>query len=613
MTSGLSSDPVDRERDRLEACLSLALRALEGVTPPIPAPPPPFESDYGLDAAEDDDGYARWLARKSSRWCAPRSGREGEPDLPAIGVVVASVDEPDMRLMERSLDSVVAQTYPAWELCVGQVGRAGAHPDAGAALDQLASRLAAGDPRVRSCPPAEGAVGAANSAAGLVRSPFIAFLGAHDELTPTALAVVAEALARHPDTDVLYTDEDEADDGGGLSRPRFKPDWSPDLLLSTMYVGHLLVVRRSLFEEVGGLRPEFEGSEFFDLALRATERARRIEHVAEVCYHRRVAAGLRDGDGDGDGTECASTDRAARAALESALCRRQEQATVEAGLCRGTYRVRRAIRSAPLVSILVPFRDGSELLRRCIASVHRTSGYDRWELVLIDNQSWEPETAAMLQRLETDPKCRVVPFPHPYNWSALNNFGAAHSNGDLLLFLNSDVEGRSQGWLAAMVERAQCPDVGAVGARLLYPDGSVQHAGVVIDLGRTVSWHAFWKCPGDGPGYLGYAKTIRNYSAVTGACMMVRRDAFDAVGGMDETLAICFNDVELCLRMRAEGKLVVYTPFAELFHYESSTRGVALEQEEIDMMRRRWGDVIVDDPYFNPNLDRNRAEFALPR
>ena len=602
----------ERERIRLETCASLALRAVEGVTPPVPPAPPPFESGYGLDAAEDGDGYRRWIARQACRSPSPGTGPAegpaagpggGRHDLPAIGVVVAA-DRADPALLMRTLASVVAQTHAAWELCVGQAGAGPAGPDA--RIRHMVSRLASQDPRVRAGPVEEGTVAATNAAAGLVRSPFLAFLGPHDELTPTALAVVAEALAADPEIDVLYTDEDEVDDQGTRRRPRFKPDWSPDLLLSTMYVGQLLVVRRRLIEEVGGLRPELAGSEYFDLALRVTERARRIEHVAQVCFHRRAGP---DAYG-GTGRDRAGTDRAA---LESALRRRGEQAAVEPGLCDGTHRVRRAIVSAPLVSILVPFRDGSELLRKCIASLHRTSGYDRWELVLIDNQSWEPETVAMLRRLESDPKCRVVAFPHPYNWSALNNFGAAQANGELLLFLNSDVEGRSEGWLAAMVEHAQSPDVGAVGARLLYADGRVQHAGVVIDLARTVSWHAFWKCPGDGDGYLGYAKTIRNYSAVTGACMLVRRDVFDAVGGMDETLAICFNDVELCLRMRAAGKRVVYTPFAELFHYESSTRGVALEQEEIDMMRRRWGDVITDDPYFNPNLDRNRSEFSLPR
>jgi GT2 family glycosyltransferase len=583
----------ERQLTALEGCVATAVSAVQGLAPPPSPAPPAFEQRYGLDAAEDVDGYARWLMRGAARAARRRVAAASSP-LPGIGVVVA-FDRAGAAQVQRCLDSVRGQTYGGWHAYVG-AGPEAVEQDG---LDRLAPE------RFSVTQGSTGGPAQANAAAAMVEEPFVAFVDQHDELAPSALQTVAEALAADPDVDVLYSDEDEIDNAGRRTRPQFKPDWSPDHLLSTMYTGRLLVVRHTLLEQVGGLRPEYGQSAGYDLVLRVTERARKVGHVAEVLYHRRAGS-----TGDEHTAARAATDTRA---LESALARRGEDATVEPGLCPGSYRVRRRIRSAPLVSIIVPFRDGAELLRRCVESIHRTAGYDAWELVLIDNQSWEPETAALRRRLEKDDRVRLVDYPHPYNWSSLNNFGARHARGDMLLFLNSDVEGSSPGWLAAMVEHAQRPEVGAVGARLLYPDGRIQHAGVVMGMGGIVAWHAFCFCPGERAGYLGMAKMIRNYSVVTGACMLVRRDAFDAVGGLDESLAICFNDVELCLRMRERGLLVVYTPFAELIHAESSTRGVALEQDEIDVMFRRWAPVIADDPYFNPNLDRRRTEFALPR
>lgn len=573
-----------RQRAALERALAGSVAAVEALTPPAPPAPCAFEQGYGPDASEDADGYALWVERQ-------RVPPHREVAGPAVGLVVVVPSDADG--LERCVGSVLAQVHEAWEVCLAPVGD-------GPAV-RRAERLATADPRIRACAPRATAIAAANAAAATIRAPFLAFVDHRDQLAPGALTAVAGALAADPGADVLYTDEDDIDEHGRRSHPRFKPDWSPDLLLATMYVGQLLVLRRSHFEQLGGLDPSAGGAELYDLALRASERAASIVHVPEVAYHR----GRRP-----------SEDRVAgpsRGALEAALARRGEQAIVEPGLVPGSWRVRRALRSEPLVSVIVPFRDGAALLRRCMDSLYATAGYRNWELVLIDNQSWEPETAALLRRVLRDPRCRLVRYDHPYNWSKLNNFGARHSNGDMLLLLNSDVEGLSPGWMSAMVEHAQRPEVGAVGARLLYPDGSIQHAGVVMGLGGNVAWHAFWKCPPDRSGYLGHARITRNYSVVTGACMLVRRDAFELVGGLDESLAILFNDVELCLRMREAGLLVVYTPFAELVHYESKTRGFTSEAPEVQLMRERWGAAIDRDPYFNPNLDVRRADFALSR
>ncbi|HEX3542497.1 MAG TPA: glycosyltransferase [Acidimicrobiales bacterium] len=558
-----------RQRLDLERSLATALAALEGLAGHPDEVPPPFEPAYELDAGEDPARYAEWRAKYPPR---RRQGRARPPGALPTFTVIVDVDRPDPALARRCAESLAAQSYPNWHLRLTPAVHA-------AAPGPLAELAAAG----------------AHAPAG----DFVAFVGQHDELEPWALEELAVVVADDPEVDVVYTDEDVIGGEADYHSPRFKPDWSPDLLLSTMYLGGLLAARSSLLDDDDWEPPPAPARDLYDLALRVTERARRVEHVPVVAYHRRPSE---------------IDDRRGMHALARALDRRGEAATVEDGLVPQTYRVRRVIATPhPLVSIIVPFRDGAELLRQCVASVHRLAGYDRWELVLVDNQSWEPETTALLGRLAEDPKCRVLEYPHPYNWSSLNNFGARHAHGDMLLFLNSDVEGRADGWLSAMVEHAQRHEVGAVGARLVYGDGSVQHGGVVLGLSGGIAWHAFWKCPGDHPGYLGHAKTIRNYSAVTGACTLVRRDAFDEVGGLDEELAILFNDVDLCLRLRERGYLVVYTPYAELFHYESKTRGFAVEVPEVDRMRRRWDAVLNHDPYFNPNLDLRRCQFALPR
>jgi len=341
---------------------------------------------------------------------------------------------------------------------------------------------------------------------------------------------------------------------------------------------------------------------WYDLALRATEGTGSVAHVPVVAYHRHTAPPHR-GRGHAE---------AAATALADALERRGVDASVEPGRVEGSLRARYRVRAQPLVSVIVPFRDGAGLLRRCVDSV-RTSGYDNYELVLVDNQSWEPETAALRRQLEGDERCRVIDDRRPFSWAAINNDAVEQADGDIVLFLNSDVEAHQPGWLEAMVEHAQRPEVGAVGARLLYPDGRIQHAGVVMGLGGSAAWHAFCLCPGDRPGYLGYAEMVRNYSAVTGAAMMVRTELFARLGGFDERFAVCFNDVDFCLRLGQAGYRVVYTPFAELVHHESSTRGLAVDERDVKEMMRQWLAVIRRDPFFNPNLDARRAEFALPR
>jgi GT2 family glycosyltransferase len=272
--------------------------------------------------------------------------------------------------------------------------------------------------------------------------------------------------------------------------------------------------------------------------------------------------------------------------------------------------VRRAIRGRPAVSVIIPFRDEARLLERCLRSIHEFAGYEPWEALLVDNGSWEPETKAVLRHLAGDAKCRLLSYPGAFNWSAINNQAVRQSRGDLLLFLNNDIESFERGWLAAMVEHAARAEIGAVGARLLYPNGMVQHAGVMLHP-EGFARHPFRFLPGEAPGYFGMAKLIRNCTAVTGACMMVRRGVFEELGGFDESLPVDFNDVDFCLRALERGYRIVYTPYAALTHHESLTRGLSCEPSHADAMRRRWAGRIESERYVSPNLPWRAAHATL--
>ena len=545
------SDPIAENEWFRRAVLRIADAPDLGGSGPVSDEEPPLEGR--LDAASDQAGYEEWLERTRPDSEARRAELlELLAELeegPRFSVVLPA-DSPDPRLLERSVASLRAQLYENWEL----------------------------------------------SALGEAAGDFVAFLAPGDELAPEALAELAVAITDDPAVDVLYTDEDEIDERGNRTRPFLKPDWSPDYLLSFDYVGRLFVVRRELLE---GLGSEVDENRDYDLALRATERAERVGHVPKILYHRRAHS------------QSEVDPESGRRALQDALHRRGEDAQAFGGSYPPTYRVRRR-QSSPLVSVVIPFKDGADLLRGCLDGLHRLAGYDRWEALLVDNGSWEPETQALLRLVDDDPKCRPLEYDRAFNWSAVNNWAVEQAAGEVLLFLNNDVEGFAHGWLQAMVEHALRPEVGAVGARLLYPDGRIQHAGVLVGVG-SVADHAFRFSPAAGPGYFYMPDAIRNYTAVTGACMMVRRDTFDELGGFDEDLAVAYNDIDFCLRLRERGYLIVYTPFAELLHHESVSRGRSTDTAEARIMLDRWGDFIKDgDPYFNPNLSRRSPDCALP-
>jgi GT2 family glycosyltransferase len=545
--------------------------------------------------------YDIWLDRN-----APRDGDlddlrrrvSGLHRRPLVSVVTPVWETPEA-LLRACIDSVRAQVYPQWELCLADDGSKGAH------VARVLADYAASDPRIRwvRSDTNAGIVDATNRALALARGEFVAFLDHDDELTPNALYEIALRLDSEPDLDLLYSDEDRLEPGGTLAEPFFKPDWSPELILAVNYVCHLAVYRASLLRELGGLRPGYDGSQDWDLVLRFTEATQRIGHVPKVLYHWRQAPTSVAASSDAKPYAFVAGQRA----VEDALARRGRSARVTM-TSPGRYRVAYAIQGRPLVSILVPTRDRLDLLRTCVDGILEKTAYDRFEVVILDNGSREPDTLRYLAELPAPH--RSVRYDQRFNWSSINNFGARHSRGDYLLFLNNDTEVIEPGWIEAMLEHAQRPEVGAVGAKLLYPDGSIQHAGAVIGLGGTAG-HAFRHLRSDHGGYFGLAQVVREYSAVTGACLMTRRNVFEAIGGFDEEYEVAYSDIDFCLAARERGYRVIYTPHAAIYHHECATRGTLDPPPDRRRFVRRWARYIADDPSYSPHLSRRAEDFSL--
>ena len=519
--------------------------------------------------------------------------------------VLLPVFNPEREWLERGLDSVVGQVYPGWELCVCSSGSTEKR------VKEILDRYEHLDERIK-VTHLEGETsisGSLNAALSLARGEFVGFLGQGDELASDALFEVVKLLQEHPEADLIYSDVDEVDDKGNRSNPFFKPGWSPDLLLSANYISQLSIYRGSLLEEIGGFKKDFDGCQDYDLVLRATERTSEVRNIPKVLYHRRAGVGSPASSGGDKGQVRDRT----RQALSEALKRRGLEGSVEDGHLPGRFRARLKIQGEPKVSIIIPTRDNVSFLKRCIESVERLTTYRNYELLIIDNNSRDRATVEYLASLPH----RVIPFREAFNYSRINNFAVSQAEGEYILLLNDDTEVISGGWLEAMLEHAQRSEVGAVGAKLVYPDGRIQHAGVVLGAGSPwepgVATHSYQFYSSDSPGYAGTLTATTNYSAVTAACMLFRKSLFNELGGLEEeNLSVQFNDVDLCLRMRELGYYIVYTPYAELYHHESVSRGhFSGYRTENLYMRERWSEVIDKDPYYNPNFSRGHGDFNL--
>jgi GT2 family glycosyltransferase len=513
------------------------------------------------------------------------------------------VHDPDPRDLERAIDSVRRQTWPYVELCLVDDGCA--DPVIQRRLRDLAKEPGV---RFRAHARARGIAGATNAALELVQGDFVLFLDHDDELTPDALSRVADALRAHPEADFVYSDHDLIDSEGGRLQTVFKPDWSPELLLSYMYVGHLKCARASLVEALGGFRQGFEGAADHDFLLRLAERTDRVVHVPEVLCHWRAAENSMAWHAD---TKTHAFE-SGRRAVDEALRRRGIEADAEwpdwAQRARiGVYRSRFRESADEKVSILIPTRDRVELLRDCIASIEERTEHPSWEIVILDNESRDPET---LEYFERTPH-RVVRVPGEFNFSRIVNRGVEACDGELVVLLNNDTLVVSRDWLRELAGQLRVPGVGAVGAKLLYPDGRIQHAGVTLGV-HGLTGHAFDGHPDSYTPleYGFFAHVCRNVSAVTAACLITRRDIWAELGGFDETeLGVAWNDTDFCLRLVASGRRVVLNPYAELIHLCSASRGDAKNDREVGVMFDRWSPVIERDPYYNPNLSRLETDF----
>ncbi|MGI9106618.1 MAG: glycosyltransferase [Pyrinomonadaceae bacterium] len=530
---------------------------------------------------------------------------------PLISIVmpVYNVEEIWLRL---AIESVRKQLYPHWELCIADDNSS--HPHIRSVLEEYAKQ----DSRIKvTYRQTNGHISAAsNSALQLVSGEFVALLDNDDELPEHALYMVLEELKEHPEADLIYSDEDKINEQGERREPNFKSDWNPDLLYSCNTISHLGIYRASIIKQIGGFREGYEGSQDYDLALRFIEQIpeSHIRHIPHILYHWRAIAGsvaLASGEKN-------YAHEAARDAIRSHLQRNGIAATVTEGhncFHRVIYPVPDP---APLVSLIVATRNRFDLLSQTVRGLLHETDYASIEVIIVDNQSNDPVTLEYLREIQEDARVRVIAYDAPFNYSAMNNLAVREAQGEIIGLINNDIKVISPAWLKEMVSQASRPGIGAVGAKLLYPDDRVQHAGVIIGI-NGVAAHAHRFIHRHSPGYINRAMIIQNLSAVTAACMVLRREVFEEVGGLDEVnLAVAFNDVDFCIRVREKGHRIVWTPYAELYHLESASRGRDDTAEnaprfvkEVAYMMNIWKDTLAHDPYYNKNLTLEREDFSL--
>jgi glycosyltransferase involved in cell wall biosynthesis/GT2 family glycosyltransferase len=564
--------------------------------------------------------YHDWIARFDTRTRsdAIALGRRGRAMRrhPVISVLLP-VYNPELPILEAAIASIEGQFYPHWELCIAD--DASTHPEVRPFLEGLAAR----DSRIKLVfREQNGHISACtNSALGLATGEWCALLDQDDLFADHALAMVALEIENHPDAGLIYSDEDKIDENGVRSNPFFKPDWNPELFLGQNFINHLGVYRTDLLRSIGGFREGFEGSQDYDLALRCVERLKpaQVRHIPRILYHWRAVAGSLAAVADAK----PYAKEAARRAIGDHLRRQGIAGRVEP--CPENVESHRVIYELPdpppLVSIIIPMRDRVSLLEMCLEGIRERTDYRPLEIVIVDNGSKEAATLKFLRGLEEKNVARVLRVDGKFNFSHLINRGAAVAKGDVLAFLNNDIEANEPDWLREMVSHAVRSGVGAVGARLWYPNGKLQHGGVIVGLGG-VAGHSFSGVPRGHAGYFNRTYLQQNCSAVTGACLLVRKEVFQKAGGFDETnFAISFNDIDFCLRLQAAGLRNVWTPYANLVHHESASRGHQRAPEEqaqfvreASYMQRKWGAELRRDPFYNPNLSLNLPGFepAVP-
>ena len=551
-------------------------------------------------------------------------------ERPLFSICVPLYRTPEA-FLRRLIASVQAQTYDNWELCL-------ADGSEGEETERLVESCRAEDKRIYYHHLTEnlGIAENTNAAFSLAKGEWIGLLDHDDILAPDALYEVLAAAGEGParaslvkdygsnpwmklkKAQVVYTDEDKVDEEEKEHcQPHFKPDYNEDLLRSNNYITHFFAVKREIVEKAGGFSKDYEGAQDYDFIFRCTARAESVAHVPRVLYHWRIS---RASTADNPISKEYAFE-AGKKAIEAHLERLGETGTVSRRADFGFYRVRYPVQGSPRVSILIPNKDQVEILKTCLASIAR-SAYSNYEIIIIENNSTEPDTFAFYEELKRESgngqRVRIITYEGDFNYSAINNFGAAQAEGEYLVLLNNDVELLTEDWLEEMLGNCQRPEVGIVGARLQYPDKTIQHAGIVVGMGG-IAGNLFVGMKAERSGYLHKASIQLDYSAVTAACMMVSREIYEKVGGFTEKLSVAFNDVDFCLKVREAGYLVVYNPEVRAIHHESKSRGTEDSpvkkkrfEGEILYMQKHWPRILKEgDPYYNPNLSLSKSNYSL--
>lgn len=529
---------------------------------------------------------------------------------PLISIVVPAYHTPDV-FLRQMLDSLKGQSYQNWEVIIGN-----ASPD-DSRMRSILDEYAKNDARIKSVdiPDNLGISENTNAALKHASGDYIGFMDHDDLLAPDALFEIAIRLEANPDIDVFYTDEDKVStDLSEHFQPHFKPDFNLDLLRSNNYICHFFVVKRTILKQVKGLDPKYNGAQDYDFIFRCTELSKNIVHIPRILYHWRVH---NASTADNPASKLYAYE-AGKKAIEDNLARSGEKGSVSMRSDYGFYNVDYALTDQPLVSILIPNKDHIDILKQCIRSLKEKATYTNYEIIVIENNSTEPATFEYYDKLKKD-GIQVLYYPEfGFNYSAINNWGVKNCKGEYLLFLNNDIEVITPDFIEKMLSNCDRPGIGAVGAKLYYPDNTIQHAGIIIGIGG-IAGHAFLNLPRARSGYLHKASLQMNVSAVTAACMMVSRKIFDLVGGFEETLSVAFNDVDLCLRIQKAGYHNVYNPHVEMYHHESKSRGTEDSeakarrfQTEIEFMRTNWIQLLKSgDSCYNPNLTLASWNYGL--
>ncbi len=519
---------------------------------------------------------------------------------PRFSIIVPLYNTPP-DLLRAMVGSVMAQTYPNWELCMAD-GSAN-DTDLGAIVHAF------GDSRIKykKLDRNEGISGNSNAALEMAEGDYIALLDHDDMLTPHALYSYARRLDEDSGYDFIYSDEDKiTEDGSRRMDPFFKPDFSPDMFLAFNYITHFTVIKKSLVDKVGHFDSAYDGAQDYDLFLRATEQAGKIGHIDDILYHWRIAETSTALSSD---TKTYTVDAGGRAIAAALERRGLANAHVEPGALPNYFNVTYDLpQPRPKVSIIIPNKDEPATLKACIDSIRGKTTYGNYEIIIVENNSEDHKIFAYYKTLENDPDIKIIKYERPFNFSAINNCAAAQAEGELLLFLNNDITVVSPDWLEQMAMHALRPEIGVVGAKLLFPDDTVQHGGIILRIGG-IAGHSHRCADVDDVGSFARMTLVHNVSAVTAACMMVKKAVFDEVGGFDETFVVAYNDVDICLRVLETGRRNLFTPYAVLYHYESKTRGYDTTPEkaarlagESAIWLERWDEKYPHDPYYNRNL-----------